>query len=235
MEVECLPLDIPEFFNVDVSALDIGDSVHIEDLAMPEGVTAIYESNLPVVSVVPPTVEEAPAAAAAPVEGAEVAAATPEAPTRKANPDRLLFPSMPHLIDEIDRRSWQSGATLRTTRHNLGFLIVDRLAMQNRIALAQGACDSIIGTGSCGGAETVLAKPQTFMNLSGWAVECLLRNFSGAADDLMVLYDDLDLPFGRIRIRPRGGAGGHRGCCRSSSDWPARRSLGSEWALAGRQ
>lgn len=80
MEVECLPLDIPEFFDVDVSALDIGDSVHIEDLAMPEGVTAIYESNLPVVSVVPPTVEEAPAAAAAPVEGAEVAAATPEVP-----------------------------------------------------------------------------------------------------------------------------------------------------------
>ena len=80
MEVECLPLDIPEFFNVDVSALDIGDSVHIEDLAMPEGVTAIYESNLPVVSVVPPTVEEAPAAAAAPVEGAEAAAVTPEVP-----------------------------------------------------------------------------------------------------------------------------------------------------------
>jgi large subunit ribosomal protein L25 len=83
MEVECLPLDIPEFFNVDVSGLDIGDSVHIEDLAMPEGVTAIYESNLPVVSVVPPTVEEAPAAAAAPVEGAEVAAAPPEAPTKE--------------------------------------------------------------------------------------------------------------------------------------------------------
>ena len=83
MEVECLPLDIPEFFNVDVSALDIGDSVHIEDLAMPEGVTAIYESNLPLVSVVPPTVEEAPAAAAAPVEGAEVAAATPETPTKE--------------------------------------------------------------------------------------------------------------------------------------------------------
>jgi len=83
MEVECLPLDIPEFFNVDVSGLDIGDSVHIEDLAMPEGVTAIYESNLPLVSVVPPTVEEAPAAAAAPVEGAKVAAATPEAPTKE--------------------------------------------------------------------------------------------------------------------------------------------------------
>ena len=78
IEVECLPLDIPEYFNVDVSALDIGDSAHIEDLVMPEGVTAIYESNLALVAVVPPTVEEAPAAAAAPAEGAEAAAATPE-------------------------------------------------------------------------------------------------------------------------------------------------------------
>ena len=81
IEVECLPLDIPEYFDVDVSALDIGDSVHIEDLAIPEGVTALYESNLPLVSVVPPTVEEAPTpAAAAPVEGAEVAPVAPEAP-----------------------------------------------------------------------------------------------------------------------------------------------------------
>lgn len=81
IEVECLPLDIPEFFNVDVSALDIGDSVHIEELGMPEGVTAVYESNLALVTVVPPSVEEAPAAAAAaPVEGAEAAvAAAPEA------------------------------------------------------------------------------------------------------------------------------------------------------------
>ena len=79
IEVECLPLDIPEFFNVDVSALDIGDSVHIEELGMPEGVTAVYESNMALVTVVPPSVEEAPAAAAVPAEGAEVAVAAPEA------------------------------------------------------------------------------------------------------------------------------------------------------------
>lgn len=80
IEVECLPLDIPQFFDVDVSALDIGDSVHIEELAMPEGVTAIYESNMALVAVVPPSVEEAPVAAAAvPVEGAEPAIAVPEA------------------------------------------------------------------------------------------------------------------------------------------------------------
>jgi large subunit ribosomal protein L25 len=79
IEVECLPLDIPQYFEVDVSALDIGDSVHIQELSIPEGVTAVAESNLPLVAVVPPTVEEAPAAAAAaPVEGAEAIPAAPE-------------------------------------------------------------------------------------------------------------------------------------------------------------
>ena len=77
IEVVCLPLDIPEFFNVEVSELDIGDSVHIEDLPMPSGVTAIYESNFALVTVVPPTVEEAPAAAPAAAEAAP-AAAVPE-------------------------------------------------------------------------------------------------------------------------------------------------------------
>jgi len=83
IEVECLPLDIPEFFNVEVSSLDIGDSIHIEELPMPTGVTAIYESNLALVTVVPPTVEEAPTpAAAAPVEGA-VPTAAPQEETKE--------------------------------------------------------------------------------------------------------------------------------------------------------
>jgi large subunit ribosomal protein L25 len=84
IEVECLPLDIPNFFNVDVSALDIGDSIHIEEIQMPEGVTAVYESNLAVVSVVTPTVEEAPAAAA-PAEGEIVVegAAEPKEETKE--------------------------------------------------------------------------------------------------------------------------------------------------------
>lgn len=73
IEVECLPLDIPGFFNVDVTALDIGDSVHVEDVLMPSGVTAIYDSNFALVTVVPPTVEEAPAAAPAAAEAAPTA------------------------------------------------------------------------------------------------------------------------------------------------------------------
>ena len=80
IEVECLPLDIPAFFSVDVSALDIGDSIHVEEIQMPEGVTSVFESNFAVVTVVTPTVEEAPAAAAAPAEGevAVVGAAEPK-------------------------------------------------------------------------------------------------------------------------------------------------------------
>jgi large subunit ribosomal protein L25 len=72
IQVECLPLDIPQFFNVDVSALDIGDSVHIEDLPMPEGVTAVYDSNFALVTIATPTVEEEPTAATATAEAATV-------------------------------------------------------------------------------------------------------------------------------------------------------------------
>ena len=80
LEVECLPLDIPEFFEVEVSALDIGDSIHLGDLPMPEGVTVAYESNLALVSVVPPSVEEAPTPAAPVVEGEVVAPVAEEEP-----------------------------------------------------------------------------------------------------------------------------------------------------------
>jgi large subunit ribosomal protein L25 len=72
--VECLPLDIPEFFNVDVSGLDIGDSIHIEELPMPEGVKAVYDSNFALVTVATPTVEEAAPAASVTAEGATAAA-----------------------------------------------------------------------------------------------------------------------------------------------------------------
>jgi large subunit ribosomal protein L25 len=85
IEVECLPLDIPEFFNVDVTALDIGDSVHIEDLQMPDGVVSVAEDNLALVAVVPPTVE-AVATAVAPTEGAVIAPVDTKADAKKDNP-----------------------------------------------------------------------------------------------------------------------------------------------------
>src|SRR5690242_7838905 len=103
------------------------------------------------------------------------------------------------------------GKRYERTRHNLGFLVVDRIASQCGIALNQQCCDSLVGETYWSDERIVLAKPQSFMNRSGPTVHCLLMTYAGSADDLVVIYDDLDLPFGRIRIRPNGGAGGHRG------------------------
>lgn len=103
------------------------------------------------------------------------------------------------------------GASYEQTRHNVGFLVIDWLAAERKIMVGQSLCGSSIGEGVVEGCDVVLAKPQTFMNRSGEAVACLLRERALGTDDLVVVSDDLDLPFGRIRIRPGGGAGGHRG------------------------
>ena len=103
------------------------------------------------------------------------------------------------------------GRKYERTRHNLGFLIVDRIATENEVTVRKKLCDALVGEGLSDGEKVLLAKPQTYMNRSGEAVQCLARKFGAAPEDLVVIYDDLDLPFGRIRIRPRGSAGGHRG------------------------
>lgn len=103
------------------------------------------------------------------------------------------------------------GRKYARTRHNLGFLIVDDIAKQNKVAIKKKLCDALVGEWSSNGEKILLVKPQTYMNRSGETVKELLRENRAAADDLMVIYDDLDLPFGRIRIRAAGGAGGHRG------------------------
>jgi large subunit ribosomal protein L25 len=86
IDVECLPMDIPEFFDVEVSALDIGDSLHVTELTMPEGVTAASESDLTLVTVVPPSIEEAPTPAEAAPVAAEGAEAAPVAEGAEAAP-----------------------------------------------------------------------------------------------------------------------------------------------------
>ncbi len=103
------------------------------------------------------------------------------------------------------------GKKYAQTRHNLGFLVVDRIASENHVTVKRKKRDSLIGEWQADGERVLLVKPQTFMNHSGEAVRQLLRLFPFTARDLIVIHDDLDLPFGRIRIRPRGGAGGHRG------------------------
>jgi peptidyl-tRNA hydrolase, PTH1 family len=103
------------------------------------------------------------------------------------------------------------GALYERTRHNVGFMILDRIAAQTHIAIEQRLCDALVGEGTIEGRSVVLAKPQTYMNRSGQAVACVLRQKALPPDDLIVINDDLDLPFGRIRVRPNGSAGGHRG------------------------
>ena len=105
------------------------------------------------------------------------------------------------------------GSNYVATRHNLGFMLIDKLADDERIAVKRRECQALVGQGEIEGVVTKLAKPQTFMNLSGVAVACLLRKIESDAPirQLVVISDDLALPVGKIRIRERGSAGGHNG------------------------
>jgi peptidyl-tRNA hydrolase, PTH1 family len=105
------------------------------------------------------------------------------------------------------------GKEYEWTRHNLGFRLIDKLAAAERIEVKRRECQALVGRGELEGCLVELVKPQTFMNLSGEAVACLLgkRREPDAAAQLIVISDDLALPFGKIRIRARGSAGGHNG------------------------
>ena len=103
------------------------------------------------------------------------------------------------------------GRIYVNNRHNAGFKCLDFLARRHGIRLSKRRASAKIGTGEIAGLNVVLAKPQTFVNLSGEAVAQLVKRFAVPPSDLIVVYDDLDLPLGKIRIRERGGAGGHKG------------------------
>lgn len=103
------------------------------------------------------------------------------------------------------------GARYAESRHNVGFRCVDELARRLGIALSRRSFNAHLGTGLVGAEKVILAKPQTYMNLSGESVAPLLLYYGLAAADLIVVYDDLDLPYGRLRVRERGSSGGHRG------------------------
>jgi len=103
------------------------------------------------------------------------------------------------------------GEPYAQTPHNLGFLVVDRLAARHGIRLTRRECQALIGQGSIGGKTVLLVQPQTYMNLSGVAIKPLMERNEVSATELILVYDDLDLPWGRIRVRPRGSAAGHNG------------------------
>jgi peptidyl-tRNA hydrolase, PTH1 family len=103
------------------------------------------------------------------------------------------------------------GEEYALTPHNLGFLVIDRLAELHGIRVSRKENMSLVGLGAIGGRQVALAKPQTFMNLSGPAVKGLLERYQLGPDRLLVVYDELDLPWGTLRIRPGGSAAGHNG------------------------
>lgn len=103
------------------------------------------------------------------------------------------------------------GRQYRGNRHNIGFMAVDRLATAHGIQSSKVQNKAIVGDGRIAGKFAILAKPQTYMNLSGDAVGALARFYKIPAANVLVVYDELDLPFGAIRLRERGGSGGHNG------------------------
>ncbi|MCL6544180.1 MAG: aminoacyl-tRNA hydrolase [Bryobacteraceae bacterium] len=103
------------------------------------------------------------------------------------------------------------GRQYEDTPHNLGFLTVDRLAGRHGMRISRKECLALTGEGEVAGRRVILAKPQTYMNRSGLAVRMLLEKYGLEPRQMLVIYDDLDLPWRMLRIRPKGSAGGHHG------------------------
>jgi PTH1 family peptidyl-tRNA hydrolase len=103
------------------------------------------------------------------------------------------------------------GEEYALTPHNLGFLTVDRLAEQHGIRVTRRDSKALAGVGEIDGREVMLAKPQTFMNLSGTSLAPLMEKHGIEVSRLVVVYDELDLPWRALRIKPKGSAAGHNG------------------------
>jgi PTH1 family peptidyl-tRNA hydrolase len=97
------------------------------------------------------------------------------------------------------------------TRHNLGFMVADRLALIHNLSFRRKKFDALLAEGVLSGVPVILVKPHTFMNLSGTAIGPMVRFLKTDPADLVVIHDDLDLPFGALRIKDGGGDGGHKG------------------------
>jgi len=103
------------------------------------------------------------------------------------------------------------GNRYRLTRHNIGFMVLEKLAAGLEIDLKQKSFNALWGKGKIAGKNVLLAMPQTYMNLSGNAVRELLTFFKADINNLIVVHDDLDLPFGTVRLKTGGGNAGHKG------------------------
>jgi PTH1 family peptidyl-tRNA hydrolase len=116
------------------------------------------------------------------------------------------------------------GSRYQFTRHNIGFMVLEKLAAQWEVELKQKSFDALWNRGKIAGINVLLGMPQTYMNLSGNAVRKLLTYFKADVNNLIVIHDDLDLPFGTVRLKIGGGDAGHKGLksiisCLSTADF----------------
>lgn len=137
----------------------------------------------------------------------------------------MVYEQVPYLIAGLGN----PGPKYAGNRHNVGFRCVQRLADAHSISFDKKQKHARVGRGIIGAAPVVLALPQLFMNKSGVAVAALAQFYKTPLDHLLVVYDDLDLPFGSIRLRKAGGSGGHKGmqstiqCLGNLRDFPRLR------------
>jgi len=116
-----------------------------------------------------------------------------------------------------DNGSWliaglgNPGRKYADTRHNIGFMVIDRLAKEHGITMTQKKFDTVFGGGEIGGIKVILTKPMAFMNRSGPPITHLAKYYKLESDHVLVIHDDIDILFGNLKIKAKGGHGGHNG------------------------
>lgn len=146
--------------------------------------------------------QESPGEAQSPETQAHEVQETNKPPRHSEEPDRSM---------KVVVGLGNPGDRYRNTRHNVGFMCVDLIARRWGIDLKERRAKAILGRGRYQEREVVLAKPRTFMNRSGDAISYLVARFGVKPSDIVVIYDEMDLPLGRLRIRPGGSPAGHNG------------------------
>jgi PTH1 family peptidyl-tRNA hydrolase len=114
---------------------------------------------------------------------------------------------LPYLVTGLGN----PGREYRDTRHNIGFMVIDQLCKSLGVSLSRVQSKALVAVATWDGRKIILAKPQTFMNLSGQAVGGLMRFYKVPPEQLIIAHDDIDLPLGTLRLRPGGGSAGQKG------------------------
>jgi aminoacyl-tRNA hydrolase/ribosomal protein bL25 (Ctc-form) len=209
VEVECLPADIPSEFRADVSGLALNQALRAGELQIDaDKIKLITDKDRVLAHVVTLRVEEEK-----PADAVAADAATPAEPeVIKKGRDAPQFCAA--LGCECMRLIVGLGnpdPEYQWTPHNLGFMAVDELADRGAIRVERPEGKALVGRGKLAGEEILLAKPQTYMNLSGVSVRELLAKYELEPADLLVMWDEVQLPAGTFKIHPDGSAGSHNG------------------------